>query len=210
MYNFGEWLMKKEKTAVSNSKNSDAIVKATKELIKEKGYHDVSVNEICQRANVSRSSFYSVFSGKDEVVVHMVRSLKEDTPVVLNRILAADNDLERIWSLFDTYLNVALEFGPDVMGSLLAIDMQESIGFIQQFYLYNDWFCTLVKNCQQKGIIQNQDNCSDIVDAAVYAAFGIAYEWCRAHGNFDLREKAFTSHEAIYNVHPDYRGLWKK
>ncbi|MBQ9732718.1 MAG: helix-turn-helix transcriptional regulator, partial [Clostridia bacterium] len=66
MYNFGEWLMKKEKTAVSNSKNSDAIVKATKELIKEKGYHDVSVNEICQRANVSRSSFYSVFSGKDE------------------------------------------------------------------------------------------------------------------------------------------------
>ncbi|MBR2048727.1 MAG: TetR/AcrR family transcriptional regulator [Oscillospiraceae bacterium] len=202
--------MAKEKTAVANSRNSGKIVAAARELIKEKGYLEVSVRDICQRADVSRSSFYSVFSGKDAVVVQMIRSLKDDVGDVLNHIIAAENDLERIWCLYDNYITVALEFGPDVMGSLLFVDMQSGIGFMEQFYLYNDWFCPLVKNCQQKGIIQNQNGHKELVDAAVNSAFGIMLEWCRKHGSFDLRKHAFTAHEAIYNVHPDYRGLWKK
>lgn len=202
--------MKKAKTAVLNSKNSESIVLATRELIKEKGYADVSVRDICERAKVSRSSFYSVFSGKDEVIVHMIRSLKEDTAAVLNRFVLAENDLQRIWRLYDTYLDVALEFGPDVMGSLLLVDVQNSIGFLEQFYLYNDWFCPLVKSCQQKGMILNQNDPKALVDAAVYSAFGVVFEWCRGHGSFDLREHSFKSHEAIYNVHPDYRGIWKQ
>jgi len=202
--------MQRAKTAAVNSRNNERIVAATKELIKEKGYLEVSVRDICQRADVSRSSFYSVYSGKDAVVVQMIRSLKDDASDVLNRIIAAENDLERIWCLFDNYLNVALEFGPDVMGSLLFVDMQNGIGFMEQFYLYNDWFCPLVKNCQQKGIIQNKNNHKELVDAAVNSAFGIVFEWCRKHGSFDLREYAFKDHEAIYNVHPNYRGLWRK
>ena len=202
--------MQKAKTAAVNSRNNEKIVAATRELIKEKGYLEVSVRDICQRAAVSRSSFYSVFSGKDAVVVQMIRLLKDDVGNVLNHIIGAENDLERIWCLYDNYLNVALEFGPDVMGSLLFVDMQNGIGFMEQFYLYNDWFCTLVKNCQQQGIIQNKNNHRELVDAAVNSAFGIVFEWCRKHGAFDLREYAFTNHEAIYHVHPDYRGLWRK
>jgi len=202
--------MNKAKTAVISSRNSEGIILATRELIKEKGYPEVNVRDICQRAGVSRSSFYSVFSGKDEVIVHMIRSLKEDTAGVLNRFILAGSDLERIWSLNDTYLYIALDFDPDVMASLLFVDMQKNIGFMEQFYLYNEWFCTLVKSCQQQGIILNKNDYSVLVDSAVYSAFGIVFEWCRCHGGFDLRERSFTSHEAIYNVHPDYRGLWKK
>ena len=92
----------------------------------------------------------------------------------------------------------------------LFVDMQEGIGFMEQFYLYNDWFCTLVKNCQQKGIIQNKNDHKALVNSAVYSAFGILFEWCRKRGEFDLAREAFTAHEAIYHVHPDYRGLWRK
>ena len=201
--------MNRSKTAVQHSKNTQAIVTATRELIKEMGYSQVGVRDICQRANVSRSSFYSVFGSKDDVIVYMIRALKDDAETVLNRFILAQNDLERIWHLYHTYLNVALEFGPDVMASLLFVDVQNSTGFLDQFYLYNDWFCTLVKNCQQKGIIRNQNDHRMLVHAAVYSAFGILLEWCRSKGGFDLREQAFTAHEAIYNVHPDYRGAWK-
>jgi len=201
--------MNRSKTAVQHSKNTQAIVTATRELIKEMGYSQVGVRDICQRANVSRSSFYSVFGSKDDVIVYMIRALKDDAETVLNRFILAQNDLERIWHLYHTYLNVALEFGPDVMASLLFVDVQNSMGFLDQFYLYNDWFCTLVKNCQQKGIIRNQNDHRMLVHAAVYSAFGILLEWCRSKGGFDLREHAFTAHEAIYNVHPDYRGAWK-
>ena len=202
--------MKKKKTQVGNSRNSDAILSATRELLKERGYQAVSVRDICQRAEVSRSSFYSVFSSKDDVIVSMIRSLKENTDVVLTHFITAENDLERIWRLYDIYIDVGLEFGPSLMESLLHVDLQNSIGFIDQFYLYNDWFSILVKNCQQKGIIQNKNDHTALVNAAVYSTFGIVFEWCRRNGDFDLREACFTAHEAIYNIHPDYRGLWKK
>lgn len=201
--------MKKARTEISNSKNSETITAATKELIKEKGYREVSVQDICQRADVSRSSFYSVFSGKDDVLLQMIRSLKEDSERILAHFVTARNDLERIWRLYDTYLNVALEFGPDIMASFLSVDAQSNIGFLQQFYLYNEWFISLVKSCQRQGIIRNTASADELVDAAVYSAFGTVLEWCRKKGGFDLREHSFTAHEAIYDVTPDYRGLWR-
>lgn len=201
--------MKKARTEISNSKNSETITAATKELIKEKGYREVSVQDICQRADVSRSSFYSVFSGKDDVLLQMIRSLKEDSERILAHFVTARNDLERIWRLYDTYLNVALEFGPDIMASFLSVDTQSNIGFLQQFYLYNEWFISLVKSCQRQGIIRNTASADELVDAAVYSAFGTVLEWCRKKGGFDLREHSFTAHEAIYDVTPDYRGLWR-
>lgn len=201
--------MEKSRIELSNSRNSEAITAATRELIKEKGYRQVSVQDICKRSGVSRSSFYSVFSGKDDVLLHMIRSLKEDSERILAHFVTARSDLERIWRLYDTYLNVALEFGPDIMASFLSVDAQSNIGFLQQFYLYNDWFKTLVKSCQRQGIILNTGPAGELVDAAVYSAFGTVLEWCRQKGGFDLRQRSFSAHEAIYNIHPDYRGIWR-
>ena len=201
--------MQKARIELSNSRNSDSITAATRELIKEKGYRQVSVQDICKRSGVSRSSFYSVFSGKDDVLLQMIRSLKEDSERILAHFVTARNDLERIWRLYDTYLNVALEFGPDIMASFLSVDAQSNIGFLQQFYLYNDWFTTLVKSCQRQGIILNTGDAAELVDAAVYSAFGTVLEWCRQKGGFDLRQRSFSAREAIYNIHPDYRGIWR-
>lgn len=201
--------MKKARTELANSKNAEAISLAARELIKEKGYRGVTVQDICKRSGVSRSSFYSLFSGKDDVLIKMVRSLKEDSDRILSHFVTARNDLERIWWLYDTYLNVARDFSPDIMVSFLSVDAQNDIGFLEQFYLYNDWFKTLVKGCQRQGIIRNSSSPEELVDAAVYSAFGTVLEWCRKKGSFDLREHSFTAHEAIYDVHPDYRGIWR-
>ena len=202
--------MKKARTELANSKNAEAISLAARELIKEKGYQGVTVQDICKRSGVSRSSFYSLFSGKDDVLIKMVRSLKEDSDRILSHFVTARNDLERIWWLYDTYLNVARDFSPDIMVSFLSVDAQNDIGFLEQFYLYNDWFITLVRSCQKQKIIRNTDDAQSLVESAVYSALGIAMEWCRQNGGFDLRERSFRAHEAVYNVHPDYRGLWQR
>ena len=201
--------MSKARIETGNSKNTAAITLATRELIKEKGYLQVSVQDICKRAGVSRSSFYSVFSGKDDVLIQMIRALKEDSGRILQNFVIARSDLERIWWQYDTYLNVAREFGPDIMGSFLSVDIQGNIGFLEQFYLYNEWFISLVESCQHQGIILNTDSAEALVSAGVYSAFGIVMEWCRSKGGFDLRERSFTTHEASYNIHPDYRDLWR-
>lgn len=50
-------------------KTRDALRRAMSELIAEKSYDDITVHELTDRANVSRSSFYVHFRDKDDLLI---------------------------------------------------------------------------------------------------------------------------------------------
>jgi len=78
-----------------NSKNTDIIVNTAVRLFKEKGYENVSVQEICSEAGVSRSSFYAIFSGKSDIVVSMIDDVGLDFEKMLPSFIRAEYDLAR-------------------------------------------------------------------------------------------------------------------
>ena len=45
-----------------------AVRKALIELIGEHGWDDIAVQDVCERANVGRSTFYSHYTGKDALL----------------------------------------------------------------------------------------------------------------------------------------------
>ena len=200
--------MKKGKTAASRSKNTQRIVDAACELFGEKEYQEITVRDICERAGVSGSSFYSVFAGKDEIVTYVIQGMRDDSKSVIDLLITSSSDLEKIWKLFDRILGFALRYGPDFLKTLLFISSARD-DVTRQFYQYSDWFESLVRNCQKSGIIRNLEDPKALVQAASHAAFGVGYEWSKSHGEFDLREACFRCHESIYNVAPEYRGVWK-
>ena len=187
------------------SKNTEAIVNAALELFKRNGYVNVSVSDICRAASVPRSSFYSIFAGKEEIVTYLLRNLKDDYQSVFSEFLNAKNDLDRIWLLYDRYLTLAMEFGPDLTGTLFSLELQKPVGVFEFFDAFNEWFVKLIRNCQEAGLIRNKNRPEDIVVLGVRIAVGAAYEWCLTGGGFDLREVALAEHEILYDVPPEYR-----
>ena len=187
------------------SKNTEAIVNTALELFKSKGYVNVSVSDICRAASVPRSSFYSIFAGKEEIITYLLRNLKDDYQSVFSEFLNAKNDLDRIWLLYDRYLTLAMEFGPDLTGTLFSLELQKPVGVFEFFDAFNDWFVKLIRNCQEAGLIRNKNRPEDIVVLGVRIAVGAAYEWCLTGGGFDLREVALAEHEILYDVPPEYR-----
>lgn len=196
--------------SASSSKNTDAIVKAALALFKTMGYSNVTVSDICREADVPRSSFYSIFAGKDEIVLYMMKNLKDDYQTVFAQLLEAKNDLDRIWMLYDRYLSLAMDFGPELTGTLFALELEKPAGLFDLFYAFNDWFVKLIRNCQEQGLIRNKNRPEDIVTLGVRIAIGAAYEWCRSGGAFDLREVALNEHETLYDVPPEYKRSAKK
>ena len=187
------------------SKNTEAIVNAALELFKRNGYVNVSVSDICRAASVPRSSFYSIFAGKEEIITYLLRNLKDDYQSVFSEFLNAKNDLDRIWLLYDRYLTLAMEFGPDLTGTLFSLELQKPVGVFEFFDAFNEWFVKLIRNCQEAGLIRNKNRPEDIVVLGVRIAVGAAYEWCLTGGGFDLREVALAEHEILYDVPPEYR-----
>lgn len=191
--------------SVANSKNTEKIVSAALELFKGKGYANVSVSDISRAAGIPRSSFYSLFSGKDDVIIYMLQGLKNDYQQVLIMLASAQNDLERIWMIYDRYLKLTMEFGADLSSTLMELELREKIGIFDFTEVLVPWLVTLVRNCQNAGMIRNANSPENIVNLGMRIAIGAAYEWCRTGGSFDLREKALSEHEILYDVPPEYR-----
>lgn len=62
-------------------KTKKLLHEALGELIREKPYDDIAVREILDRANVGRSTFYTHFRGKDELLVSVISELLESAQI---------------------------------------------------------------------------------------------------------------------------------
>lgn len=190
------------------SKHSALIAETAVELFKEHGYESVSVNEICQTAGISRSSFYMAFSGKRDIIDYVLAKAKMDETAVLHHFIDAKNDFERMWALCDRYLSIAYKFGPNLTGALMRLELSGSLDILKQLHAADDWFIRLMRNCQQSGVILNKEPAEIVAPMGTDAVYMVTYDWCRRGGDFSLRREARIRAEIIYNVAPEYR--WTK
>ena len=60
-------MQKPGKLQLQSEHTRQQLLQAARELFSTRGYADVSINEICERAGVTKGAFYHHFSGKDQV-----------------------------------------------------------------------------------------------------------------------------------------------
>ena len=68
------------------------IAKCAIDLFKEEGYGNVSVNEICEAAHVSRTVFYTMFKGKRGILDYVVSKPQQNDEESFRRFADAEND----------------------------------------------------------------------------------------------------------------------
>lgn len=94
------------------TKYEKIIIDAAIPLFRELGYDNVSINSICKAAGIARSTFYLTFSGKKDIISKTLANVYLERDTVFEEFICAANDFERIWMLFDRYLQIAIRFGP--------------------------------------------------------------------------------------------------
>ena len=195
----------------TTSKNTERIVSAALELFAQKSYASVMVKDICQAANVSHSSFYSVFTGKDEILLYILRGYKDDFEGTMRLLLNKDSDLEKLWLLCVKYLSLAESFGPELMAAVFSLELSGKLDLTLAIHeyadKYMDWFVRFARNCQTAGIIRNRSSAESLVPIGMKLTFFIVYEWCISKGAFPLRDRAIEAMETFYDIDPAYRGV---
>lgn len=61
--------IKQTKREINAEQNRHQIVQAATELFDEFGFDKVTMDDICEKANVSRSTFYSLFHSKQDLIM---------------------------------------------------------------------------------------------------------------------------------------------
>ena len=186
-------------------KVKENIAKCAIELFKSEGYDSVSVNEICEKANVSRSVFYTMFKGKRGILDYVVSKPQKNDDEGFRRFADAENDFERIWQLFERFIFIALDFGPKLTSRLFIMQFESPQGIRDAVHALDDLFATLAKNCAKNGIIETEEPPELLSRISTDLIIHELYVWCSQNGNFSLRERARHYAEIAYHVKPQYR-----
>ena len=186
-------------------KVKENIAKCAIELFKSEVYDSVSVNEICEKANVSRSVFYMMFKGKRGILDYVVSKPQQNDDDGFRRFADAENDFERIWQLFERFIFIALDFGPKLTSRLFIMQFESPQGIRDAVHALDDLFATLAKNCAKNGIIETEEPPELLSRIATDLIIHELYVWCSQNGNFSLRERARQYAEIAYHVKPQYR-----
>lgn len=192
--------------AEANSNHVKVICDAALKLFQKNGYDDVSVNDICKEAGIARSTFYLTFSNKKEIVAKLLDDARLNREDFFGEFVEADNDFERMWILCNRYLDVVVDFGPELTATVFELELKGELNIIDLVHRVDEWMIKLCRNAQKSGYILSPEPAEIIAPLSVSTAYYTTYEWAQRRGkDFDLRQMTRVRAEAVLNLAPQYR-----
>lgn len=166
------------------------IVEYAIQLYKEYGYHNVTVKDICEKCGLTRSAFYYHFKSKEEILDNYF--LYSDTIAFeeIIPLISSKNYLDQFYYLFEMYLDRTISAGHNVFGQILIRNINKNSNtFDPEKIAMRNIYISLIKNAQEAGLILNNSPASELADAIVYIADGIAFVWCNKKGEMDIKSE---------------------
>lgn len=176
-----------DKNVIKDSKarqTREKLLNASLKLIKEKGYHNTTVRDICSAANVSIGTFYSYFPTKNDLFFSIYldgdRFFTESVALKVS-----GNTEEKIIDYFRYYAQLNLNTGLELMKILYQSDNP----FFAKHRPMQKVFEEIINSGLKSGELKSHMNASMIADFFFVLARGICYKWCLYNGDFDLEKQ---------------------
>lgn len=81
-------------------KSQQRILEAMLNLMEEEKYDDITIKNICKKADISRQTFYYLFNSKDEIVIYYLNDFFEELEQFIN-----DKKIITLYDLIFTYFS---------------------------------------------------------------------------------------------------------
>lgn len=178
------------KRTLQSIKTKKRIIEAAKELFVEKGYFNVTVDDVVERANSSKGGFYTHFKTKEELIINMVPMVDEAYTKFTQINKEYKSTLDKITS-FINYIfeimekEIGLEFMSAIYSSQIK-DLTTHRFLIESDRVYYHVFGSLIEEAQRNGEITSDLLTEDIINILTTCIRGVIYDWCLKKGSFQL------------------------
>lgn len=110
-----ERLTKRQIQAI-NTKNK--IYNIATNLMQKEGYDNITIQNICEKAEVSVGSFYHYFESKNDILIELYKKADHFFYDNIKNKLSSTNAIDRIIEYFDYYAEYNEKTGIDMMKQL--------------------------------------------------------------------------------------------
>lgn len=183
----------------------DKIFETAGRLFKEKGYDNITINNICEACGITKTTFYYHIGSKQKIILRFYDHIIDNLAPLLIQMIDTTSNWEQLILLFDTLLQNISELGANVNSQLLIINLQKNQGTFDLRKNLEEIAISIIRRCQQSKEIHNLNDASQLYSAAAYMFTGYEYRWCVLNGEFDWKEQFYRSLENIFDVDPALR-----
>jgi len=168
------------------------IMECATSLFRDKGYHNVTVDEIIEEADSSKGGFYNHFKSKEELLLNMLTLLDERYAEYLDEAEPETNALEDILSFIEHVLItidtfIGLDFISVIYSSQIKDAAFPNFSITPQRVYYRALVSFIeegkANNFFKKGVPTDQ-----MIRFITTAVRGVIYDWCLYRGSFDLAD----------------------
>jgi AcrR family transcriptional regulator len=172
-------------------KTKTAIVDNALRLFRERGYDDVSVEEITRAAGVAKGTFYSYFSVKSDIIVEEFWKI--------DRYYAqyADRNLRRYatpTAKLEAFTRAQMRYVRDKVGNenLKILYVNQTLQTGEEKVIVNpqrQWYrivANIIAEGRQAGVFRADQSPEDLARGFNRSMRSVFLDWCIADGSFDL------------------------
>ncbi len=175
-------------------------------LFNEYGYDRVTIKDICQEANIGKTTFYYHFKSKEALLEDCINQPEPVPFDILNHIITMESCWEQIWYLAYYVTSKVEAMGHVVYNQVIKANLDENKG---TFDILNNKLLSIVlpimDKAKENGEIHNPVKSEDLINASWILHTGLYTQWCVQNGAFNLAKKELELLEIMYQVDEKYR-----
>lgn len=156
-----------------------------KKLIRENGYENVSVRDICAASGVATGTFYLYFPSKSDLFVSSYEGNQNEVANNINFELESKDTLTKIKVFFLNYIKYNEDFGVDGLKIVFSDWNKYRSGKLGEILKH------IILDGQKKGELSTEISADEMYIYLISAARGLLHEWCIGNGGFNLQERAY-------------------
>lgn len=177
------------------------IIGAAIQLAKTNGPENVSVKEICEKAEISKNTFYQYFDNKEGAFGRTFATSDEEKMAALPDILLNfDSPLEQFWEFSKIDIERQMSFGPKLLGTIAVQNVMHDAFFIEDEESLSpsvNIALSMIKKMQRCKEIRNESDPFVLLRAIYSAVVGVDIRWTKMNGTFDFKREIYLQTMAI-------------
>jgi AcrR family transcriptional regulator len=168
------------------------IFEAAISLIRKKGFDQVTIEEICAKAKVSKGLFYNYFSSKDQIVVEQFLEIDKYYIDIAEGALKNYRGMEKLLN----FVGFQMKFGKSNIGKDLLRHLYRSLIMTskrghaildEKRFLYT-FLNKTVKEAQEMGELSGHLKSEEIARHIAVLMRGVFYNWCLHERDFNIEK----------------------
>ena len=187
-------------------KNIDNIIINTScNLFMEKGYSNVSVNEICSACSITKPTLYYHFKSKEDILYEYFRSLINNSSDMITELKISDINSDKhngkalVTEAFNILFSVFTSKGYDMTQAFVSgcvCDISKAIYFPDDI---SDTITEYISLGQNDGSILNVSSPKELYASLCHTFVGYIIFWCQHNGLTDEKNTLTNALLPLFN-----------